>query len=592
MPRRVLFFIVCSLLLLGMVLPIAAQDTPEDMQDTTFVPIGGGYTDTFEGFLQAALPNVTGDEFYILMLPLAFSYDAEDLTADDLIINTQDADRRRDQLEDACEAIAPEGVRCNVDVAPIYTNEAAQSEAVLDYMRDDLAAVYFTGGDQQIAMQILANTPLEQALADAYARGVVLGGNSAGLAIQGRYMIAGYSSEDYESFNALQDGAVDLWMGETRRGFAFGLTNVLLDQHFWEYARLPRVLNALAQPDVPTVAIGVDGFTGATITNESLLGEVFGLYTAIVFDADTLGAAANANFDNDNILSIRNVLVHMLSPGDFTYDIDTRTHSLAAPLAEATSDYALSLPQGAGSLTLTGNILNYVDNSNTLKGVLFTAGERVLILTTAYGSEDDAAVSAETLRGFAGLGDITTGTLADDLDYSAYDAIIITGDDQSMLDVAALQPVADALLAGTDVIADHATAVAFGTYYAAHPPTPEDSRDYEDAVQGALLQGNTTIAEGLGILDGSFEVRVADDANLGNRWGRLFALAYNNPQTAAYGLADDTVLVIRPEGATVTGDNGLFVLDLSQATLDLGTNDGFAFANGLMHVFAPSETLD
>jgi cyanophycinase-like exopeptidase len=71
----------------------------------------------------------------------------------------------------------------------------------------------------------------------------------------------------------------------------------------------------------------------------------------------------------------------------------------------------------------------------------------------------------------------------------------------------------------------------------------------------------------------------------------LVALAYAHPDTLAIGLNEETALEINVDGATVLGSNGVFVLDLRQATLDKGTNDAYAFANGLLDVFAPGEAI-
>src|SRR5688500_16102694 len=114
-------------------------------------------------------------------------------------------------------------------------------------------------------MEVLANTPLEAALGRAFKRGVPMGGNSAGLAIESRTMVAGYSSWDFGPQNALTQGAVEIWNSEEKRGLDFGVRSVVLEQHFWEYARLARFLNVLVQDGVPPVGIGVDSLTGGRL---------------------------------------------------------------------------------------------------------------------------------------------------------------------------------------------------------------------------------------------------------------------------------------------------------------------------------------
>ncbi len=70
--------------------------------------------------------------------------------------------------------------------------------------------MYVLGGDQTVAMQVVAGTPVETAMADAYARGAVFGGNSAGDAVQSRNMINGYT-EGNGYTESLRKGALDVW---------------------------------------------------------------------------------------------------------------------------------------------------------------------------------------------------------------------------------------------------------------------------------------------------------------------------------------------------------------------------------------------
>ena len=76
-----------------------------------------------------------------------------------------------------------------------------------------------------------------------------------------------------------------------------------------------------------------------------------------------------------------------------------------------------------------------------------------------------------------------------------------------------------------------------------------------------------------------------------NRWGRLFAAAFNHPEQPALGLNVNTALEISSEGASVIGDNVVVSLDLRQANLVVGENRGFVIANGFVDTFAPGETL-
>lgn len=597
MRQRIFPVVLLLLILTAIIGGASAQDTTAEPVDRIFVPIGGSYTDTFPGFLDAVISGASGDTISILMLPVTFSYDSQALTAEDLIVNTQDAERRRRQLEDACNEIAP--VECRVVVPPIYTREAAEVEAALDYFADPVDGIYILGGDQVIAMEILLGTPLEAAMRAAYESGTVIGGNSAGLAVQAYNMMGGYASEEFGSENGLSEGAVDLWNEPDRRGLEFGVTEVQLEQHFWEYSRLGRFLNALVQEDVPHVGIGVDGYTGAYIRNETVLEAPFGLYTVAIFDMETYGALETATFENDsNTLSVRNVLWHNLPTGEYSYDIPTRTLSMAEAPEEITRDYsALVAPEDAGTLILGGNLFGPLSGEKSAVAEYFVelaGGDEasLVLIATGYADAEKAQEELDRMAGALGIEAITLlNTDSDEIEISGdITGIVVIGDDQSLVDVEALAPVAEAWAGGVPLLMDDAAAAVAGAYYSAHPPVPYDSDDdlaIEAAVAGSFINGGTTIAEGLGLINATFEPQALFD----NRWGRIISLAYNHPDLLALALADDAAIEFTAEGATVHGLNGVILFDLASATLELGTNDGFGIANGLIDVYAAGEVI-
>jgi hypothetical protein len=132
-----------------------------------------------------------------------------------------------------------------------------------------------------------------------------------------------------------------------------------------------------------------------------------------------------------------------------------------------------------------------------------------------------------------------------------------------------------------------AAAVMAGSQYSAHSPPPSEGEERELAVQKAFIQGMTDIQPGIGLLEVSLEPDVMTD----DRWGRLFSLAFNFKDQLALGLNEDTAIEISSSGAAVLGANAAFVLDLRTATLDLGENQAFVIANGLLDIFAPGDLV-
>ena len=315
----------------------------------TLIAIGGGYADTYDGFIAAALKHIQADTLKIVVLPSAYASNADEITDEERQDNLDTAENRRQQIEEACTASVPDGVMCQVTLPPIFTRSDALDPANLEYFTDDLAAIYILGGDQTVAMDVLAGTPIEEALSKAYSCGTVIAGTSAGEAVQSKVMIGGYVS-DYGPESGLKENIVDVWNTADRRGLSFGITDAVLEQHFWERGRFGRLLNVLVQPDVPPIGIAVDGYTAIEITDGKTLGNVFGLYSVAVLDAHTFDAAHSAIF-RDGILSIHNVLFHLLAPGDFSYDLTTRASSIA-PLPHTTTRVfdTLTAPEWRGHI--------------------------------------------------------------------------------------------------------------------------------------------------------------------------------------------------------------------------------------------------
>ncbi|MDX2077792.1 MAG: hypothetical protein SFZ02_15300 [bacterium] len=593
-----LFGILC--LVFGVWLSLSAQEGDSDT--TTLLPIGGFYGDTFPGFVEAVLPHAGEDRVYILVVPASFSYDATVLTAEDLLVNTGDAENRRRQLEELCNEMAE--LPCEVIVVPVYTNELANTEAVLDYVPEDLAGVYFLGGDQVIAMQILAGSVLEGALSDAFARGVPMGGNSAGLAVLSTAMIAGYAGDEFGPENGLSEGAVEIWNGELERGLSFGSKNVVLEQHFWERARISRTLNALVSPDAPNIAIGVDSFTGGHLVDDTKFGDIFGLYTALVLDGETFGSADSATFGEiSGTLSIRNVVFHLLAEGDFSYDIPSRSMNIAPVLTEGGVDYSgLNVGSEQAKVIIGGNLFGVFDGEEAEIFGRFIAASggdssTIQIIATGYADAESAQAGIdqyrEALLAIAPNLEIIETIAIDSavVAESAPNGALIIGADQSLLNADYVRVVLDWYLSGTTLFFDGAASGLAGAFYSAHPPTPYDSDDdllIEEATQGPFLEGATTIRNGLGLLNANVEPRIMDD----NRFGRWVALAYHMQQITTFGIADDTALYLSGDESVVLGLNGVFALDLRDATLAEGTNGGMVIANGLLDVLTAGDSLD
>ncbi len=130
--------------------------------------------------------------------------------------------------------------------------------------------LFFSGGDQSRIVARLASTPALAAIAQAWRRGAVLAGTSAGAMPWGSQYIAGGTSVE-----ALEKpSSLDLRPG-------LGIAGALLvDTHFTSRSRLGRLLVALSQRP-SALALGVDEGTAAILDGDSLTAAGAGAVTVV-----------------------------------------------------------------------------------------------------------------------------------------------------------------------------------------------------------------------------------------------------------------------------------------------------------------------
>jgi len=156
-------------------------------------------------------------------------------------------------------------------------------------------AVFFTGGDQNRIMDVLADEELYNALRERYAAGVVFGGTSAGTAAMTTPMMTG------EANLKIIDGAK---VG-TRKGLGL-LPNTVLDQHFIVRQRENRLFGLILQN--PTLlGIGIDEDM-ALLVEDNHRAEVVGDTQIMFVDANKRKGA---------------MLIHLLRAGE-RFDLKKR----------------------------------------------------------------------------------------------------------------------------------------------------------------------------------------------------------------------------------------------------------------------------
>ena len=174
-------------------------------------------------------------------------------------------------------------------------------------------AVFYTGGNQLRLSTILGGTEVAQQIRRLNARGVVVGGTSAGAAILPEHMIA-YG----ETGSTPTAGMVTLTPG-------LGLSNrVMVDQHFRQRDRLGRLLSALAYNPF-AVGLGLDEDTAAFISPDNVI-RVRGSGAVTVVDVSQLTHSSVAEIGEGAPICMTGVVLHVLPHGG-SFDLNTREAS-------------------------------------------------------------------------------------------------------------------------------------------------------------------------------------------------------------------------------------------------------------------------
>ena len=312
------------LLLAGAVVALVAVGGAAGQSPTRLVPIGAGYeSDTLELFAAQAAAHDSDGVVTIRVLPISYHTNPDTISDAKRADNLELAQFRADQIAEACAAVAAAAQTCVSTVVDIQIRSDALDPARLAQLGPEVDGYYILGGDQTVAMRVVANTPAEAAITEAFLGGAAVGGNSAGAAVISRYMIGGYLGDNF-AWHGLHQGALDLWYGpdETEtRGFVFGLEEAVIDQHVLERGRTARLIQAMVEKPGDKLAVGFDWGTAGVIDENGVVSDITGWYAAIALDGETYGAAAGAQYIGSDpaILDIHDVAFHVLPPGPYAY---------------------------------------------------------------------------------------------------------------------------------------------------------------------------------------------------------------------------------------------------------------------------------
>ena len=165
--------------------------------------------------------------------------------------------------------------------------------------------VYITGGDQNRFMDVVLDSPVYEAIHEAYQQGATIAGTSAGAAVMSAKMITGneFKHPDYTGdFRTIEAENI-----EVKEGLGL-LQGAIVDQHFIYRMRMNRLITvALDYPG--EICIGIDESTAILV--EGRQARVVGDYQVIV-----LHNPDQSRKSQNGLLGGRSLKLDVLLPGD------------------------------------------------------------------------------------------------------------------------------------------------------------------------------------------------------------------------------------------------------------------------------------
>ena len=177
----------------------------------------------------------------------------------------------------------------------------AANDAALAQQVADADGVFLSGGDQKRLLALAGGTALDAAMHGALQRGACVAGTSAGASAMSAHMLA-YGHTDLQP----EKGAVGLGAG-----FGF-IQNVVVDQHFSQRHRLPRLLTVVAQNPF-LMGVGIDEDTALLIHADGAI-EILGNGTVTVLDGRHM-VSNISEIGNRRCPEMLDVRLHLLPSG-------------------------------------------------------------------------------------------------------------------------------------------------------------------------------------------------------------------------------------------------------------------------------------
>ena len=555
-------------------IPLSAQGAAADLELITQI--------------QNLLP---GKKLTIALAPIAVASSPHYIAPAEREILLGQSEAGRARLEEICNRLISAG--CKVVLVPAFTRVDADSNITLAAVPQQLSAIVLSGDQPDTALQVLSQTQLEDRFMQAVKSGTILAGKGTVVPALG-FVIPVPDSSLPDLEQPLRFFPVQADPESILRPFPFSLNRAWVEGSGSSLSDLALIANNITQPYLPHLGIGLTHGTGFLANGQDKIDKIFGNGVLSIFDAETYHAADGVQYvGEDNFLSMRNILFHVLPPGEARYDLGTRRTSIGAPPDVISRAYSFvdQESQGSGALTLTSSL---GDNSFSQKVLVdFTnqaGGETARIAFIAVDFNTDPAAQAlyETYSDLLPrpplLVDLPGDASQTVVQLDDFTGILVTGADPAALKPEVLAPVKDAWLNGAAVLANDGAAAALGAAYAASqdPLTSGEKASEESYRLDEWILSGSSIVNAI----------IAPHASDRQQWANLITSVFENPTLLGIGLSTNSVLQIKDGEAKVMGEDPVFLVDLRSASLGLGSNQNIQIANGLVDIYAPGEQLE
>lgn len=227
--------------------------------------------------------------------------DSIDKNTDELVIATIATTNPKEAGDKYNELFSNLGVK-NISILDVQSREEAHREEKISLVKN-AKLIFFTGGDQLRITSIVGGTPLHKELKDAYSKGCIFAGTSAGASVMSSTMVVNGDDEESPKKCTLKMAP------------GLGLIDrVIIDQHFAQRGRIGRLLGGVAEnPDV--LGIGIDEDTAIIVDNDGKF-TIMGSGAVYVIDGSCISYSNVSEQNQDEVLSMFNVKMHILKEGN------------------------------------------------------------------------------------------------------------------------------------------------------------------------------------------------------------------------------------------------------------------------------------